>query len=67
MDSPAQSAAAVNKILQGESGPQCDHAILNAGAALVVAGIVEELCEGVTLARRAIDNYRQVFEELGAL
>ena len=56
VDSPAQSAAVVNKILQGESGPQCDHAVFNAGAALVVAGIAEELREGVTLARRAIAN-----------
>ena len=56
VESAHQSAAVLNRILQGEQGPKRDHAILNAGAALVVAGIAEDIREGVTLAGRAIDT-----------
>ena len=43
-------------ILQGQSGPQRDHALLNAGAALVVAGIVGDIGEGVDRAGGAVDD-----------
>ena len=56
VESAKQSAAVLNRILQGEQGPQRDHAILNSGAALVVAGIAEDIREGVALAGRAIDT-----------
>lgn len=54
--SPAQSAAVVEGILAGAPGPCRDHALLNSGAALVVAGIVEDLPTGVARAAEAIDS-----------
>ena len=58
VESAARSATVVRAILDGERGPQRDHALLNAGAALVVYGIVGELREGVELAGKAIDDGR---------
>ncbi len=43
------------EVLAGTRGPRRDIAVLNAAAALVVAGKAEDVHEGVTLARRAID------------
>lgn len=54
--SPAESASAVRSILDGESGPRRDHTLLNAGAALVVYGVVGDLREGVARAAGAIDS-----------
>lgn len=55
VDSPEASAAAIRSILEGaEQGPRRHHALLNAGAALVVAGMAPDLGGGVELARRAI-------------
>ncbi len=56
VSSSRASADTILSILQGHPGPQRDHALLNAGAALVVAGLAASLREGVTLAARAIDN-----------
>ncbi|HOB75580.1 MAG TPA: anthranilate phosphoribosyltransferase [Phycisphaerae bacterium] len=55
IDSPASSAAAIRAILDGvDTGPRYDHALLNAGGALVVAGVAEDLAEGIALSRKAI-------------
>ena len=56
VDSPAASAQAVMGILQGQCGAQRDHALLNAGAALVIAGIVDDIGEGVDRAGGAVDD-----------
>jgi anthranilate phosphoribosyltransferase len=56
--SPAESAARVQAIFRGERGPARDHALLNAGAALVVAGIVGNVDDGVSMARDAVDDGR---------
>jgi anthranilate phosphoribosyltransferase len=56
VDSPAASAAAIRAVLAGEKGPRRDHAVLNAAAALVVAGRAASLREGVELAQTAIDS-----------
>jgi anthranilate phosphoribosyltransferase len=56
VNSPQASAAAVRGILTGERGPQRDHALLNAGAGLVVYGVAEDLRDGVALAGAAIDS-----------
>lgn len=50
------NAAAIRKVLDGEAGPLRDIAVLNAGAALVVAGKADTLKDGVKLARQAIDS-----------
>ena len=54
--SPSASAEVVRRILAGEPGPPRDHALLNAGAALVVADRVADLGEGVTRAGEAVDS-----------
>lgn len=54
--SPAQSASAIRAILSGQDrGPRRDHALLNAGAALVVAGLAADLPAGVARAAHAVD------------
>lgn len=56
VDSPAISAEVVHAILRGVPGPQREHALLNAGAALVVAGCAGSLLESVQMAADAIDS-----------
>ena len=58
VDSPQASARAVVRILDGERGPIRDHALMNAGAALVVAGVSGDLGDGVACAAEAIDDGR---------
>jgi len=58
VDSPAKSAEVVQGILQGERGAPRDHALLNAGAALVASGRARDLGEGVRTAERAVDDGR---------
>jgi anthranilate phosphoribosyltransferase len=55
---PAQNADAVHRVLAGEPGPHRDVVVLNAGAALVVAGHADELTAGLALAAAAIDDGR---------
>ncbi|MBC7229673.1 MAG: anthranilate phosphoribosyltransferase [Actinobacteria bacterium] len=45
-----------DEVLAGVKGPRRDAAVLNAAAALVVAGRAGDLEEGVELARRSIDS-----------
>lgn len=56
VDSPQDSAERIRKILAGKQGPDRDIVLLNASAALVVAGKVEELREGIARAAEAIDS-----------
>lgn len=56
IDSPKQSVKIVLEILQGQLGAARDHALLNAGAALVVAGVAKDLGDGVARAAKAIDH-----------
>lgn len=55
---PAENAAALRRLLQGETGPYRDIVLLNAAAAFLVAEKVETLREGVELAGRVIDDGR---------
>jgi anthranilate phosphoribosyltransferase len=52
----AASALIVRGILGGETGPRRDVVLLNAGAALEVAGVVASLTEGMATAAAAIDD-----------
>lgn len=52
----AVNAVMARAILDGDSGPPRDVVLLNAGAALVVAGIAADLREGVARAGQAIDS-----------
>lgn len=53
---PAVNALAARRVLGGEPGPHRDIVVLNAGAALVVAGHSADLAEGIAAAGRAIDS-----------
>jgi anthranilate phosphoribosyltransferase len=53
---PAQNAAALRALLAGAPGAYRDAVLLNAAAALVVAGRAGGLNEGVELARESIDS-----------
>lgn len=52
----ADNAVIAREILGGEHGPRRDAVLLNAAAALVVAGRAEDLREGAALAARSIDS-----------
>ncbi len=54
--SPADNAATTRAILGGEEGPRRDLAVLNAAAAIYVAGRVDDLAAGVAAAQAAIDD-----------
>ena len=60
---PAQTAAALRRLLEGEKGPYRDIVLLNSAAAFLVGDKVETLREGVELAAEVIDDGRA----LGAL
>ncbi len=51
-----ESAAAIRDILVGQVGPRRDHTLLNAAAALVVAGVAGDLADGVARAAKSIDS-----------
>jgi anthranilate phosphoribosyltransferase len=50
------NAAALMDVLRGKKGPFRDVAILNAAAAIVVAGKAKDLKEGVTVAAKSVDS-----------
>ncbi len=64
--SPAENATIVESILRGEPGARRDIILLNAGAALVVAGVVDDLAAGIDRAALTIDA-GLAMELLGAL
>jgi anthranilate phosphoribosyltransferase len=51
-----ENAAHIRAVLQGNQGPLRDIVLLNAAAALLVAGKAKTLREGVTLAAESIDS-----------
>jgi anthranilate phosphoribosyltransferase len=54
----ATNAAIVKSVLHGESGPARDVTLLNAGAALFVAGHAGDVREGIARAGEALDSGR---------
>jgi anthranilate phosphoribosyltransferase len=54
----AFNAAAIRSVLDGETGARRDIGVLNAAAALLVAGRVERLEDGLELAAGSIDSGR---------
>ena len=65
---PAENAAVVRSVLEGEAGPARDVSVLNAGAAIYVAGGADNLSDGVAKAIDAIDSgaARDVLDRLVA-
>jgi anthranilate phosphoribosyltransferase len=53
---PADNAAALERLLAGERGALAEVAVLNAAAAVYVAGLAEDLREGVERARRTLGS-----------
>jgi anthranilate phosphoribosyltransferase len=53
---PAENAATVAAVLEGDSGPARDVVVLNAAAAILVGGGAEDLSGGIERARQAIDS-----------
>ena len=51
----SENAAILESIFAGETGPRRDVVLLNAGAALVAAGVADGFGEGIAAARAAID------------
>lgn len=54
--SAEENAAALRRVLAGEAGPYRDIALLNAAAALIVAGRAGDLREGAAMASEAVDS-----------
>ncbi len=52
----AENAALIRRILKGEAGPPRDIVVINAAAALVVAGVSENFRDAGDAARSAIDS-----------
>ncbi len=65
----AQNAEAIRQLLNGEEGPFRDIVLLNAAAALIVAGKASDLAEGAALAAWSIDegHARRALEKLIAV
>ena len=55
-DSLESNLRIVNALLNGETGPQRDIVVVNAGAALVAAGKATTFREGAELAEKSIDS-----------
>ncbi|NWH08923.1 MAG: anthranilate phosphoribosyltransferase [Alphaproteobacteria bacterium] len=53
---PSVNAGALVRLLSGEAGAYRDIVLLNAAAALLIADKVADLSEGISLARRSIDE-----------
>lgn len=53
---PEENAAEMRRLLAGQSGPIADIVIANAGAAIWVGGLAEDLVGGVALARGALGS-----------
>lgn len=63
---PGENAGILRAVLEGEPGPCRDVVLLNAGAAILVAGLARDLAHGARLAAAAVDSGRAM-EKLQAL
>jgi anthranilate phosphoribosyltransferase len=53
---PAENADVLRRILQGQHGPERSLALMNAGAAIYVAGRADSIAAGVERARESVDS-----------
>jgi anthranilate phosphoribosyltransferase len=53
---PSTNATFAKRVLAGEPGPQYDIVTLNAAAGLIASGLVDDLAEGLAVARASIDD-----------
>jgi anthranilate phosphoribosyltransferase len=63
---PAENAKALTELLDGQASDYRDIVLLNAGAALMIAGIAADIPAGIDLAAEAIDSFdaRQTLADL---
>ncbi|MCE9626828.1 MAG: anthranilate phosphoribosyltransferase, partial [Candidatus Eisenbacteria bacterium] len=54
--SPQENAARIKSVLEGEKGAARDIVVLNAAAALVVAGVSDTIPAGVARVQKALDS-----------
>lgn len=54
----AENARITRAILRGEKGAKRDIVVLNAGAAIYIAGAADSVREGIRMAKEAIDSGR---------
>ena len=54
----AFNARVIRSVMEGEAGPRRDIGVLNAAAALMVAGRVDDLADGMELAAESLDSGR---------
>lgn len=68
-DDPEQSAAVIRKVFAGEQGPCRDVVVINAAAALYVAGLETNLAAAARRVERAIDSGRaaEILRELSRI
>ncbi len=64
-----ENARIIERVLAGARGPARDVVLLNAGAALMVAGAAESVRDGLSMAARAIDSgdARRTLEQLASI
>ena len=62
----AENAEITKKILQGENGKKRDIVLLNAGAAIYIAGMADSIKDGIKMAEESIDSGKaaKVLEDL---
>lgn len=53
---PQENAVIVTRVLKGEQGPHRDIVLVNAGAAIMLAGLADTIVEGMRCAARSIDT-----------
>jgi anthranilate phosphoribosyltransferase len=53
---PAENAAALERVLNGEQGPHRDALLLNTGLALEITGRADALAQGIAIAAETIDH-----------
>lgn len=53
---PADAAAKLLSVLENQPGPARDIVLLNAGAAIYIAGLAESIAAGIELARKALTS-----------
>jgi anthranilate phosphoribosyltransferase len=56
VDSPAQSLALVNEVLNGQAGPARDIVLLNSALAIFCSGVAQNFGDALEKAKEAIDN-----------
>lgn len=57
---PAHNARRALAVLSGERGPQRDFVVLNAAAGMIVAGLADDLAEGMAIAAATLDRGRAI-------